>query len=152
MVIFGAQDASGASFFHGIYDVFCTCLNFSPQKKATSKIIKKSLKITNFLAVFSFFGLPPLAPNRPLPRAVFAMFYAHRALFNKEPFFCLGGGSAAVASLPIAKAKATPHAMRSNMPGIRPVAADPGKFPGEGASNPKKTHWRRLKVTKTNRI
>ena len=35
---------------------------------------------------------------------------------------------------------------------LAPVAADPGKFPGEGASNPKKTHWRRLKVTKTNRI
>ena len=32
------------------------------------------------------------------------------------------------------------------------MAADPGNFPGEGASNPKKTHWRRLKVTKTNRI
>ena len=39
--------------------------------------------------------------------------------FKNEPFFCLGGGSAAAARLPIAKAKATPHAMRSNMPGIR---------------------------------
>ena len=34
-------------------------------------------------------------------------------------FFASGGGSAAPARLPIAKAKATPHAMRSNMPGIR---------------------------------
>ena len=56
-------------------------------------------------------------------------------------FFASGGGSAAAARLPIAKAKATPHAMRSNMPGIRclvhrrienrlaPVAADPGMVP-----------------------
>ena len=43
MAFFGAQDASGASFFDGIYDVCCTCLNFY-KKNATSKIIKKSLK------------------------------------------------------------------------------------------------------------
>ena len=38
---------------------------------------------------------------------------------KKSRFFASGGGSAAPARLPIAKAKATPHAMRSNMPGIR---------------------------------
>ena len=48
MAIFEAQDASGASFFDGIYDVFCTCLNFY-KKNATSKNIKKSLK-NNFPA------------------------------------------------------------------------------------------------------
>ena len=47
------------------------------------------------------------------------MFYAHRALLKKEPLFCLGGGPAAQDTPPIAKASATPHAMRSNMPGIR---------------------------------
>ena len=60
--------------------------------------------------------------SRPLPQTdpsqgpfltVFAMFYAHRALLKKER------GSAPPARLPIAKAKATPHAMPSNMPGIR---------------------------------
>ena len=44
MAIIGAQDASGASFFHGIYDVFLHVPKFLPQKKTTSKIIKKSLK------------------------------------------------------------------------------------------------------------
>ena len=44
MAIFGARDASGASFFDGIYDVFCTSLNFYIKMNATSKIIKKALK------------------------------------------------------------------------------------------------------------
>ena len=38
---------------------------------------------------------------------------------KKSRFFASGGGSAPPARPPIAKAKATPHAMRSNMPGIR---------------------------------
>ena len=38
---------------------------------------------------------------------------------SKKSRFFAGGGSAAPSRLPIAKAKATPHAMRSNMPGIR---------------------------------
>ena len=44
MLIFGARDAPGTSFFDGIYDVFCTSLNFFSLKNATSKMIKKSLK------------------------------------------------------------------------------------------------------------
>ena len=65
MAIFGAQDASGASFFDGIYDVFCRA-----KKMQHQKLPKNHLK-TNFLLVFSLFGLPPLAPNGPFPRAIF---------------------------------------------------------------------------------
>ena len=43
MAIFGARGASGASFFDGIYDVFCTCLNFYI-KNVASKISEKPLK------------------------------------------------------------------------------------------------------------
>ena len=50
-------------FFDGVCDVFCTCLNFYTKKMQHQK--------TNFLLVFSFFGLPPLAPNRPFLRAIF---------------------------------------------------------------------------------
>ena len=43
MAIFGARDVSGASFFDGIYDVFCTRLNFYI-KKCNIKNYQKSLK------------------------------------------------------------------------------------------------------------
>ena len=93
MAIFGARDASGASFFDGIYDVFCTRLNFYT-KNATSKIIKKSQKLIScwWLAFFGSRPLPQTDPSQGPFLTVFAMFYAHRALFKKEPFFCLGGG------------------------------------------------------------
>ena len=122
MAIFGARAESGASFFDGIYDVFCTCLNFYIKKcnfKNYQKIIKQSI-CRWCLAVFGF--RPSLqTSSSPGPfLTVFAMFYAHRALFKNEPFFCLrGGGRRHLARPPIAKAKATPHAMRFNMPGIR---------------------------------
>ena len=71
----------------------------------------------------SVFGLPPLAPNRPLPRAIFDgicdVLCTSSTPQKRAGFLPRGGGSAAPARLPIAKAKATPHAMRSNMPGIR---------------------------------
>ena len=71
----------------------------------------------------SVFGLPPLAPNRPLPRAIFDgicdVLCTSSTPQKRAGFLPRGGGSAAAARLPIAKAKATPHAMRSNMPGIR---------------------------------
>ena len=73
----------------------------------------------------SVFGLPPLAPNRPLPRAIFdgiCDVLCTSSTPQKRAGFLprgAGGGSAPPARLPIAKAKATPHAMRSNMPGIR---------------------------------
>ena len=67
------------------------------------------------------------------------MHIEHSSKINR---FCASrGGSAARSAPPIAKAKATPHAMRFNMPGIRclvhrrifhrlaPVAADPGNYP-----------------------
>ena len=120
MAIFGARDASGASFFDGIYDVFCTCLNFYTKKcniKNYQKITKKLISCW-WLAFFGSRPLPQTDPSQVPFLTVFAMFYAHRALLKNEPVFCLGGGSAAPARLPIAKAKATPHAMRSNMPGI----------------------------------
>ena len=122
MAIFGAQDASGASFFDGIYDVFCTRLNFYQKKrqiKKHQKITKKSISCW-WLALLGSRPLPQTDPSQGPFLTVFAMFYAHRALLKNEPVFCFGGGgSAAPARLPIAKAKATPHAMRSNMPGIR---------------------------------
>ena len=70
----------------------------------------------------SVFGLPPLAPNRPLPRPIFdgiCDVLCTSSTPQKRAGFLPRGGSAAPARLPIAKAKATPHAMRSNMPGIR---------------------------------
>ena len=121
MAIFGARDVSGASFFDGIYDVFCTCLNFYIKKcniKNYQKITQKSISSWS-LAFCWFHPLPQTSPSQGPFLTVFAMFYAHRALFKNKPFLCLGGGSAARSAPPIAKAKATPHAMRFNMPGIR---------------------------------
>ena len=95
---------------------------FLPKKsniKNYQKITKKSISCW-WLAFLGSRPLPQTDPSQGPFLTVFAMFYAHRALLKKEPVFCLrGGGSAPPARLPIAKAKATPHAMRSNMPGIR---------------------------------
>ena len=96
----------------------CTCLNFYPKKsniKKYQKITRKSISCW-WLAFLGSRPLPQTDPSQGPFLTVFAMFYAHRALLKKEPVFCLGGGGR---RLPIAKAKATPHAMRSNMPGIR---------------------------------
>ena len=94
MAIFGARDASGASFFDGIYDVFCTCLNFCIKKcnfKNYQKITKKSIS-SWCLAVFGFRPLPQTSSCPGPFLTVFAMFYAHRALLINEPFFCLRFG------------------------------------------------------------
>ena len=121
MQIFGAQDASGASFFDGIYDVLCTCLNFYTKKsniKNYQKITRK--QISPWCSAFlGSRPLPQTDPSQGPFLMVFAMFYAHRAFFKKEPLFCLGGGRRHLTRPHKAKAKATPHAMRSNMPGIR---------------------------------
>ena len=107
---FRPQDVSGASFFDGVYDVFCTRLNFYT-KQCNIKNYQKITKKNNFLLVFSFFGLPPLAPNGPFPRAIFDGIC---------DVLCTSSTRSAADARPhIAKAKATPHAMRSNMPGIR---------------------------------
>ena len=88
------------------------------QHQKNQKITKKQISCW-CLAFLGSRPLPQTNPSQGPFLTVFAMFYAHRALFKKEPFFRLGGGSAAAARPLIAKAKATPHAMRSNMPGIR---------------------------------
>ena len=93
MAIFGARDASGASFFDGIYDVFCTSLNFYIKKcnfKNYQKITKESIS-SWCLAVFGFRPLPQTSSSPGPFLTVFATFYAHRALFKREPFFCLQG-------------------------------------------------------------
>ena len=122
MGFFDPQDPSGASFFDGIYDVLCTCLNFFT-KKCNIKNDQKITKKNNFLLVFCFFGRPPLAPNRPFPRAIFDgicdVLYTSSSLQKRAVFLPRGGGRRQGARPPIAKAKATPHAMRFNMPGIR---------------------------------
>ena len=73
--------------------------------------------------MFWFFGLPPLAPNRPLPRAIFDgicdVLCTSSTPQKRAVFLPPGAGRRHTAPPPIAKAKATPHAMRSNMPGIR---------------------------------
>ena len=103
IAIFGARDASGASFFDGIYDVFCTSLNFFIKKcnfKNDQKITKKSIS-SWCLAVF---GFRPLRQTRSSPGpflTVFAMFYAHRTLFKKEPFFGLRGRVGGTWRLPL---------------------------------------------------
>ena len=94
MAIFGAQDASGASFFDGIYDVLCARLNFYTKKcniKNYQKITKKQISpwCSGFLGSHP---LPQTDPSQGPFLTVFAMFYAHRALLKKEPFLCLGGG------------------------------------------------------------
>ena len=92
--IFGFEDASGASFFDGIYDVLCTRLNFYTKKcniKNYQKITKKPISPW----CSAFLGsrpLPKTDPSQGQFLTVFAMFYAHRALLKKEPLFCLGGG------------------------------------------------------------
>ena len=103
MLIFGARDAPGTSFFDGIYDVFCTSLNFFIKKcnfKNDQKITKKSIS-SWCLAVF---GFRPLRQTRSSPGpflTVFAMFYAHRTLFKKEPFFGLRGRVGGTWRLPL---------------------------------------------------
>ena len=103
MAIFGARDASGASFFDGIYDVFCTCRNFYIKKcniKNYQKITKKSIS-SWCLAVFGFRPLPQTSPSQGPFLTVFAMFYAHRTLFKKEPFFGLRGRVGGTWRLPL---------------------------------------------------
>ena len=80
--------------FFTVFTMFYARTPFFTQKIATSKKSKNHKK-TNFLLVFSFFGSRPLPQTNPSQGqflTVFAMFYAHRALFKKEPIFCLEGG------------------------------------------------------------
>ena len=92
MLIFGARDAPGTSFFDGIYDVFCTSLNFYIKKcnfKNYQKIAKRSIS-SWCLAFWRFRPLPQTSPSQgPFLTVFTTMFYAHRALFKNEPFLCL---------------------------------------------------------------
>ena len=85
--------------------------------------LQQLAKNRHFLLVFSCFWVPPLAPNELLPRAIFdgiCDVLCTSSTLQKRAVFCLpGAGRRHMAPPPIAKAKATPHAMRSNMPGIR---------------------------------
>ena len=89
--------------FDGIYDVFCTCLNFDIKTcnfKNYQKITKKSIS-SWCLAVFGFRPLPQTSSSPGPFLTVFAMFYAHRALFKKEPFLCLRGRVGGTRRLPL---------------------------------------------------
>ena len=104
MAIFGAQDASGASFFDGIYDVLCTCLNFYTKKcniKNYQKITRKQISAW----CLAFLGSRPLAQTDPSSQGpfltVFAMFYAHRALFKKRAAVLPRGGVGGTGHVPI---------------------------------------------------
>ena len=73
---------------------FARALNFYTRKcniKNYQKITKKQISCW----CLAFLGSRPLSQTDPSQGqflTVFAMFYAHRALFKKEPFFCLRGG------------------------------------------------------------
>ena len=104
--------------FLTVFTMFYVRTPFFTQKNATSKKTNNHI-----LLVFSFLGLPPLAPNRPLPRAIFDSIcdvLCTSSTLQKRAVFLPRGGVCDCGTSPyIAKAKATPHAMRSNMPGIR---------------------------------
>ena len=92
------------------------------EKNATSKIIKKSPK-NQFPPGGAVFALAPPSPKPTPPKGHFWRYlrcFMHIEQSSKMTVFLAPGrGSAAAARPPIAKAKAKPHAMRSNMPGIR---------------------------------
>ena len=72
---------------------FCTALHFCIKKcnfKNYQKITKKSIS-SWCLAFWRFCPLPQTSPSQGPFLTVFAMFFAHRALFKNEPFLCLRG-------------------------------------------------------------
>ena len=102
--------------------MFCACAWIFTEKNATSKIIKKSPK-NQFPPGGAVFALAPPSPKPTPPKGHFWRYlrcFMHIEQSSKMTVFLPPGrGSAAAARPPIAKAKAKPHAMRSNMPGIR---------------------------------
>ena len=80
--------------FLTVFTMFFAPASIFTLKNATSKFIKKITKksICRWcLAVFGFRPLPQTSSSPGPFLTVFAMFYAHRALFKREPFFCLRG-------------------------------------------------------------
>ena len=99
MAIFGAQDASGASFFDRIYDVLCTHTFFYSKNcniKKNQKITKKSCWCLAFLGSRP---LPQTDPSQGQFLTVFAMFYAlecsmtSNTLQKRAAFWGVGGTS-----------------------------------------------------------
>ena len=103
--------------------------------------------------MFSFFGLPPLAPNRPLPRAIFdgiCVVFCTSSTLQKRAAFLTRGGSAARGMSPCSKSQGNPacHAAqyaRRQMPCASPdlkQAGACGRRPGQvsqgGGKQPKK--------------
>ena len=83
---FRPQDVSGASFFDGVYDVFCTRLNFYTKQcniKNYQKITKKTISCW-CLAFLGSRPSPQTGPSQGQFLTVFAMFYAHRALGRRQ--------------------------------------------------------------------
>ena len=116
MAIFGAQDASGASFFDGIYDVLCTYTFFYSKNcnvKKHQKITKKKLISCWSLAFLGSRPLPQTDPSQGPLLTAFAMFFA---IEQKRAAFCLRNR-------------------------LAPVAADPGKLTGRGAAGVKGEVW-----------
>ena len=111
-----------------VFTMFYARAPFFTQKIATSKKIKKSLKNPISCRCLAFLGsrpLPQTDPSRGQFLTVFPMFYAlecsmtSNTLQKRAAFLPRGGGRRHFARPLIAEAKATPHATRSNMPGIR---------------------------------
>ena len=61
------------------------------QHQKSAKITKNTISCW-CLAFLGSRPLPQTDPSQGPFLTVFAMFYAHRALFKKEPFFCFRGG------------------------------------------------------------
>ena len=154
MATFGARDVSGASFVDGIYDVFCTCLNFYIKKcniKNNQKITQKS--ISSWCLAFCWFHP---CPKQAPPKGHFWRYlrcFMHIKHSSKISRFCAsGGGSAARSAPPIANPamhKASdaghiePHGMRRCL-----------SFSYRGSAGSTKTahFWRALDVHKTSQI
>ena len=81
-----------------IFSRYLRCFLHVPKflpKKSNIKNDQKITKKTISWWCLAFLGSRPLPQTDPSQGpflTVFAMFYAHRALFKNEPFFCLGGG------------------------------------------------------------
>ena len=80
--------------FLTVFKMFYARAQIFTQKNATSKISQKITKKPISPWCSGFLGSRPLPQTDPSQGpflTVFAMFYAHRALLKREPFFCLRG-------------------------------------------------------------
>ena len=122
MAILGAQEASGASFFDGIYDVFCTRLNFLHKQLKHQEIKTQNLE-SSWRFIFS------AAPSQPIPKPVFDcnchVSPTFPTLRKRTVFGPPREGWRPTTCPYVAKAKATPHAMPVNMLRQRCLVASP---------------------------